>query len=230
MRSLILIVLMLTLSPFGLADNLPVVSVSGVGAVEATPDIAVVKGRITVERDLPDEAVEVVRLKLDTVIRYLKSKGLEAADIQAAQILVDHKWQYTRNKPRELVGFEAYASFTAKVRDISLLSSLYGGAMDSGVTELESTQFDFSQRDELELQAIANAVSNAKQKAEAGLTPLGKRIGSVQSLNINTQWQQPAILRKERMVMMSAEMDGAPEVNVGNQTIQASVNASFSIE
>lgn len=212
------------------SDSVSSVSVSAVGLVEAVPDIAIIKGRVLEQNESADEAVKNAQIKLDIVINYLKNKGLIEEDIQAARVLVNHQWFYPRNKPKELVGFEASADFTAKVRSIEVLSSLYGGLVQAGVSELQPTTFDFSNRDELELQAIANAVVRAEKKAQAGLTPLGKQAGDIITLNINTSWQQPPVFRQERAVMMSAQMDSGPQLNVGNHTVEASVNATFEVD
>jgi len=207
----------------------PQVSSSGNGAVEAQPDIAIVSGHITLQRDTPEEAVNSVREKLDQVIKALAKSGIDSRDIQAAQVIVNPQYHYQRDKPRKLSGYQGSANFTAKLRDLKGLSKLYGVVFKAGATELQPTQFDFSNRDDLELQAITKAVEIAKRKAEAGLKPLGQKVGKVLLLNVDTRWHQPPMYKGARMAMMSEAADAAPQVNVGDRKIEATVSATFSI-
>lgn len=212
-------------------DKTPQVSSSATGVIEAMPDIAIMNGQVLVQKETPDQAVTEAQKKLDSVIRYIKDQGVATEDLQAAQVLVNPVWHYQKDKPRELTGYQAYADFSAKVRDVRKLSSLYGGLVKAGATELSPTSFDFSLREDLELKAISKAVEQAKKKAEAGLKPLSQKVGDVLSMNVDTRWQQPPMYKSSNMVMR-AEADGAasPQVNIGNQTIQATVSVTFEVE
>lgn len=206
----------------------PQVSSSATGQVEAMPDIAIMSGQVLVEGSSPEQAVTEAQQKLDSVIRYVKGQGIAAEDLHAAQVLVRPVWSYPKDKPRELTGYQAYADFSAIVRDVTKLSVLYGGLVKAGASELSPTRFDFSLREDLELQAITNAVEMARKKAEAALKPLNQSVGDVLSLNVDTHWQQPVY--KVASMAMRAEAAPAPEVNVGNQTIQASVSVTFKLK
>jgi uncharacterized protein YggE len=206
----------------------PQVSSSATGSVEAMPDIAIMKGQVLVEGASPEQAVTEARQSLDSVIRYVKAQGIASEDLDAAQVLVRPVWSYPKDKPRELTGYQAYADFSATVRDVKKLSTLYGGLVKAGATELSPTRFDFSLREDLELQAITNAVALAKKKAEAALKPLNQEVGEVLSLNVDTHWQQPVY--KVASMAMRADSAPEPEVNVGNQTIQASVSVTFKLK
>lgn len=225
------LVLALVLLPIGMsyAGDQPQVSSSGLGVIEAQPDIAIISGRVTVQQDTPEEAVEVARDKLDRIIKALSKKGIASQDLQAAEVLVNPQYHYPRNKPRELSGYQASANFSAKLRELTKLSELYGVLFKAGATQLEPTRFDFSHRDELELQAITKAVEIAKRKAQAGLKPLGQKVGDVLLLNVDTRWHQPPMYKGARMAMMSEAADAAPQVNVGDRRIEATVSATFAI-
>lgn len=209
----------------------PHVSSTATGTIEAVPDIAIMSGKVMVQSKTADQAVSEARKQLDSVIRYIKREGINSEDLQAAQVLVNPVWHYQKDKPRELSGYQAYADFSLKVRDINKLSGLYGGLVKAGASELSPTSFDFSLREDLELKAIEKAVQQARKKAEAGLKPLGQKVGDVWSMNVDTRWQQPPVYKMSRMAMAeSADMGAAPEVNVGNQTIQATVSVTFKIK
>lgn len=222
-----------SLVPQAFAEDEPprLVSTSAMGEVEAIPDIAIVEGQVLEERADADDAVRATQKNLDRVIGYLKQQGIATEDIRAAQVLVNPKWHYPRNQPRQLSGYEARAEFTVKLRDVEVLARLYGGLIDSGANELQPTRFDFSNRDELELQAIAAAVKQARARAVAALAPLGAKVGEIHTLGIDTQWQQPPILRRESAAAMNmAAADGAPQINIGNHTVAANVSAAFKID
>ncbi|WP_243760613.1 SIMPL domain-containing protein [Pseudomaricurvus hydrocarbonicus] len=213
------------------ADKIPQVSSSATGVVEAIPDIAVVNGQVQSLGATAEGAVTEARSKLDSVITYLKRQGIQSEHLQAAQVLVNPEWSYPRDKPRELTGYRAVGSFTAKLQDISKLSGVYGGLIAAGATELGSTRFDFSLREDLELQAITKAVELAKKKAEAGLKPLNQTVGEVLSMEVGTQWQQPPVYKSVNMAMRAeASSPVPPQVNVGQQTIEATVSVTFEVD
>lgn len=221
------VVCLLVVSP-GHGDEIRRVTASASGEVEAVPDIAVVQGRVVVQRSAAEAAVKAAQKRLDEVLRYLAREGVGRDDIRAAQVLVDARWHYPRNQPRELQGYEARADITIRLRDVARLGALYSGLIEAGASELQPTRFEFSKRQALELEAIAAAVDNARAKARAALQPLDADLGKVQSLNIDTHWQVPP--RQERAVMMSAARDGGEaQVSIGKHTVAATVSASFEI-
>ena len=230
-HALVLLLLAAIMSSQVHAAEPRLVSTAAVGEVDATPDIAIVQGQVREERKDAEDAVRAVQKNLDKVIRFLKDLGIETVDIQAAQVLVNPQWHYPRNEPRQLSGYEARAEFTVKLKKVELLAQLHGGLIEAGASELQPTRFDFSDREQLELEAIARAVKLARAKAEAALAPLGAKVGEIQNLNVNTHWQEPALVRPERMAVMSMAKaaDAAPQINIGNHTLSANVNASFRI-
>ncbi|MEH6605021.1 MAG: SIMPL domain-containing protein, partial [Pseudomonadales bacterium] len=213
-------------------DYMPTVSTSATGELHAIPDIAVINGRVQEQAKDAGEAMAAARKQLDQVIEYVKTQGIAEEDLQAAQILVQAQWHYPRNEPRQLTGYQANASFTIKLRDTAGLSQIYGGVIKAGANTIDSVSFEFSNYDELELQAIGLAVEKAQRKAAAGLAPLGQKVGKVVSMQVDTHWQ-PQPMPRGKMMAMEASSDAmaAPaQINVGNQPIKATVSVSFIID
>ncbi|MYM62609.1 SIMPL domain-containing protein [Pseudomaricurvus sp. HS19] len=205
-------------------------SASGSGEVSAAPDMAVISGAVIANADQPDAALGAVRQQLDSLINAVLAQQVEKKDLQAAQVTVTPQWHYPRDGKRELTGYEARAGFSLTLRDLEQLPAVYSVLAQAGVAQLQAPQFDFSNRDELELQAIGRAVEHARRKVVAGLDPLQAGLGDVQQLNVDTQWQRPMMKTAVSAVLMEAAADREPRLNVGEQTITATVQVVFAIK
>ncbi|GAA5316701.1 MAG: SIMPL domain-containing protein [Candidatus Pelagadaptatus aseana] len=211
------------------ADERQVTS-SANGEVMAVPDIAVVSGRVSVEAKTAKEATRQAQKQLERVIQFVRSLDVANDDLNAASVRVHPTWHYPRNKPREITGYQASAPFTVTLRDMDRLGELYSGLPDSGANNLDQTRYKFSQRESLELQAIAKATEKARARAQASVMALDEQLGEVINLQINTNWQQPPMLMGQRAMAMDAKLESAPEINVGKHKISASVTATFAID
>lgn len=207
------------------------VTTSASGEVMAVPDMAVVSGSVEVEADTAREATQLAQKRLEQVIQFVRKQGVDNKDLNAATVQVHPRWHYPRNRQPEVVGYQARAGFNIKLRDLSGLGELYAGLPEAGATRLDDTDFDFSQREALELEAIAKAVRNAQARARAAVEALGGRLGQAVNVQVNTQWQQPPM---QRTYMMAAKMEsdaaGAPELNPGDHTLSATATVSFAID
>lgn len=216
--------------PTGSTHSVTVAS-SGTGKVSAEPDMAMIGGDIVVQSDSADKAMNDVRRKLDKLISKVRAQGVEDKYIQAAQVRVSPRWQYNRNEPRSLAGFEGRASFQIRLLELDKLPSLYSVLAQAGVNDLRPATFDFSDRDTLELKAIALAVENARLKATAGLKPLGNSVGGLVSMSIDTNWQRPQVMQVRSAMMASdGAQESQPQVNVGEQTVSSTVQVVFSVK
>jgi len=227
-RALVIIACLVCVSGLAQAEERQV-SVSATGEIAALPDIAIVQGRIVSQEKTAKQALLRAQEKLSRLIDYAVAQGLSTDDVHAAQVQVSPQWRYPKNKPRQISGYQGHAEFTLTLRELALLSSLYGGLVDAGANDLRPTTFEFSAREALELKAIAQAVAKAQRKADAALMPLKEKTGEVLSVNVDTQWHRPQP-RLMRMEMASDAKGAAPKVNVGKQTITANVSVSFAID
>ena len=229
MKQLLVFLICVSMMGFVHANDDRVVSASAIGEIESLPDIVLVSGRVSVIEKNAERAIAKAQQDLDSVIRFIESQQIPAENLQAASIMVQPQWHHPRNKPREITGYQAYAPFILRLQQIEKLSSLYSGLPDAGANELNQIQFDFSDRQTLELKAIEKAVMIAKQKAHAAASALNQSIGKARNIRIDTRWNQP-VMPQMRMAM-KAEADAAPpRVNVGNHKLSATVNIDFELK
>jgi uncharacterized protein YggE len=229
MKQLFVFLMCVSMMGYVHANDDRVVSTSAVGEIESLPDIVLVSGRVSVIEKNAERAISKAQQSLDSVIKFIESQKIPAKDLQAASIMVQPQWYYSRNQPREITGYQAYAPFKLRLQQIEKLSSLYSGLPDAGANELNKIEFDFSDRQALELKAIEKAVKLAKQKAHVAASALDQSIGKALRIRIDTRWNQP-VMPQMRMAM-KAEADAAPpRVNVGNHKLSATVNVDFELK
>ena len=204
------------------------INTSATGSATATPDQASFSASIEAEHADAGQAMVEAQRNLDRVVQALTKLDLPKEDYQAAEITINPTWEYPRSKPRKLVGYSASARFSVVLKDLKKLPSIYSAMSQLGVTGLSAPVFGYSNKQQLENEAIANAVEISRQKATAALRPLGNKPGDVVRLDVNTQWRQPAVFKAERMSVMADAQE--PAVHVGEHTISASVSVVFEVQ
>jgi uncharacterized protein len=214
-------------------DQGTTITVDGIAQLKANPDLVSVYLNIetnaTTAKEAKDKNAEIV----DTVITEIIKKGIERKDIttDSFNIYPDYSWD---NGKQELLGYRA-----THVLKIQLLASNLdktGDVIDAGVDAgamVSYINFELSQskQNEYKAQALQQATTDARIKAESIATGLGKKLGELVSVTDSGSGYNPwPIYRNDAMVSGSAEAKSAvTSIQPGQQTIDAIVNVVYKI-
>lgn len=202
------------------------VTLSGEGSVRYTPDSARLQFTANAEHAVSDKATQQVA---DAMRQWRTAIGRyrdQLNDYTDANVSL-----YTRqvggrdnNQERET---RAVASQTVSftINDLALLNPLIDHAQDIGLQyHLGSHQFFHSNETELEKQALAGAIEDARDRCQFVATQLDKTCGDVITISINGGHRP--------VPMMRAEATAASDTvsSIGPREITSSVNATFSLD
>lgn len=198
--------ILLFLFPFAaLADGLPqapYIQVNGHGEVHVAPDMLAVT--LTVEKTGMDAtaARADVEARATKVLALARKLGLADKDIKAPAVTVYPQYEWHSGPGGDgkqvLVGQHVTRSIMLTLRDIARYAELVNGLFAAGVTRLDGVSPDRSDRDALQRRALADAVTDARAKAEALAGSAGVRVGAVYSINDLSAERGP------RPIMMAA--------------------------
>ncbi|MEM1409545.1 MAG: SIMPL domain-containing protein [Pseudomonadota bacterium] len=207
------------------------ISVRGEAVVTAVPDIAVLSFGVSVSQPTSTAAFEQASIKTNAVIAALKDAGIEDRDVQTEQVSLRPIYAENDRGRRDrnvIVAYEAYQGLVVRLRQIKSAGSVIDAAVRAGANGLNSFQMTIDDtaglRDEARVVAVKNAVGKASRMAEAA----GASLGPVLSLSANDNNRPRPMARGALMAM--EEVDAAPSIEAGEQTIQVTVNATFSLE
>lgn len=161
------------------------ITVSGIGQVSGTPDIARVTVGIESQGNEVKQVVSDNNAKMAELIAGLKGAGISDKDIQTMNYSV-----YVENPRVEPVAptekaetgsliYHVSNQVQITVRDISKLSSVLDLSVENGANSIYGVSFDVSNPTALEDQAREIAVANAKARAEKLAKLEGLTLGSV---------------------------------------------------
>jgi len=168
-----------------------VISVSGDGKVYATPDVAIVRIAVSMERKKSKDAFNEVSSKIKVIKRSAKQLGIKDEDVQTADISVYPKYNYDGGEGK-IVGYTATQTLSIKVRGIDRKNEYASEVVDtlSGIDNVlvQDISFDIEDKTSVYSEARELAYKKASQKARelaqlAGLT-LGKAISISEGQNI----------------------------------------------
>ena len=200
------------------------IHVTGVGEVEAAPDMATVP--LSVQVDGADPAA--IKMSVDELTRAILAvvRDLDIAkrDTTARNIRLQPRFRYDKGETR-LLGYTASRDISVVVRDLDVVGKLMDRALAAGATRVDPPNYDHSDRKALARQALDLAIENARSEAAHVASQFSVGLGHLTEAR-TTPAPQP--MRYAGAMMARAESADMP-LEPGLIRISQTVQASFAI-
>ena len=228
-----------------------IITVNGVGTVEASPDeailvLAVTNQAATAEQAAKDNADTASRV-IDAILGLSLSKGITKDDIttidysltpvysqpdkcvtttEVPQPPGDTKPQVicTTTTP-QLVGYAVRNAVQVTVKDMNSIGKVLDAATGAGANEISGISFTFTSGTyaSLQKQALQNAIQDASGQAQAMATALGVHITGVVSVN-------PAYVYRPYINYKAETSSSGASTPIQTGTLQVTVNVQVIYE
>jgi uncharacterized protein len=197
------------------------ITVTAVGSVKAVPDRAELVFGVTTQGATAEEASSANAARMRRMIDALKEAGVRTEDIRTQSVSVSPRYS---PEGKQLSGFTAENSVSAKVPS-ARAGEIVDLAVENGATNTSGPSFDVSDRDALYRKALADAVREARKKAEAIGTAGGVSVGDVTRVVEGAEAGSPVFLE-------AAARDKATTTPVepGQEEVQATLTVTFAVD
>jgi|TARA_Y100000310_G_scaffold22905_1_gene21873 hypothetical protein len=211
------------------------IAIQGSGKVSAVPDIATLNfGVQTGRQKTAAGAMKMLTDKMTAVIEAIETAGVEEKDIRTQYLNLNPAFDWNEGKRIDR-GFEATQSLMVKVRDLDKISNVLDAAVRSGANQAGSVGFTIDDPEVIKEEARAEAIEDAKTKAQKLAADLGVSLGKMQGFWEETGYGGgPVMMRAE---MMDAKGVGggyggstAPPIPAGEQEVVVNVNITYKIK
>ena len=220
----VLLCALLAFAPLGAAHAADrVVSVSGEAAVSAAPDSAAMRIGVSTQASTARDASNANAQKMTTVLAALKDAGIAEKDIQTAWLSLQPQYETGKPGAPRVVGFQASNQLNVKLRDVKTLAGVLDRAIAAGATDVSGTEFVVSGQSKLLDEARAQAIADARRKAELYAKAAGGRVGQVISIA-----EESAPPGRTPIAMRAAAV--ATPLAPGEQTLHVNVSVTYALE
>ena len=165
---------------------------------------------------------------MERVLALTRSLKIDPRLVNATQVQVQPEYSWNeKDRKQVLQGYVVSRQIEVTVKDLDQLGQLLEKAVDAGVNQVGDPQLDSSRRKELEREAMARAVQDARLNAGTLATAAGVKLGPVRNLNGQTS-AMPVPMYRRQPVAMSADVAAAPPETY--QAAEMKFNATVSAE
>jgi uncharacterized protein YggE len=207
----------------------PLVTVTGEGEVKAVPDMAYVTLGVEARKPSLAEARAQVTAAVERLLALTRELKIDPKFVDSTQLQVQPEYRWNeKDSQRVLLGYVVSRQVEVELRDLERLGALLERSVSAGVNVLGGARLDSTRRKELEREALAKAVDDARLDAEALARAANARLGPVYSLSASMAMPfQPKYMERAAMNVQAdaAEQTYAP----GDMRFVANVNAQYEI-
>jgi hypothetical protein len=198
------------------------ITVTGEATVSAAPDAASIRVGISSQGKTARAASDANARDMTVVIAAIKESGVADKDIQTTSLSLQPQYDSNKAAAARLVGFQANNQITVKIRDIAKLPNILDRAISAGANEMSGIELVISEQAKLLDKARAEAIADARRKAELYANAAGMKVGRVMA--ISEEGSAPPL--RTFQPMMRA---GAAAIAPGEQTLRAIVTVSYEL-
>lgn len=206
------------------AADLRTLSITGHGEARGRPDMATIQAGVTTNAASAAAALSANSTRMNAVFAALKKLGVPDRNIQTSGFSVFP--QYTNgdnNAPRRLTGYQVSNTVSVRLDDVDRTGPALDALVGAGANQMNGISFDIAKPEALLDQARAEAVADARHRAEIYARAAGVSLGSVQSISENGASMPP-----RPMYRMAMAAEAAP-VAPGEQSLAADVTMVWEI-
>lgn len=209
---------------------LRLVSVSGAGEVKAQPDMAYVSIGVEARRPTVNEARSQVNETVERLLALTRDLKIDSKYVDSTRLQVqpDYRWDEKTQK-QVLQGYLVNRQVEVEVHDLERLGALLEKAVSAGANQVGGARLDSSRRKDLERQALALAVEDARLNADTLAQAAGVKLGPVQSLSASGSSPMP-MFAERAMVAAAPPMGDAADQSYKAAEMKFTANVSAQYE
>lgn len=213
------------------AERPRTISVSGQGEIQAEPDRALVTLGVEARKLKMEEARAEVTKTVDAVLKLTRDLKIDPKYVRTTRINIQPEYNWDNNaRERNLIGYFVSRQVEVELRDLDRLGSLLEKSFDLGVNQVGDPRLDSSKRRDLEREALAKAVADAKLNAEAVAKAAGARIGAPRSISASSGFVAPPMpMMKVQAMRAEAASDAAGSYQSGQMGFTGSVQVEYDL-
>ena len=207
------------------------VSVSGQGEVQAEPDQAIVSLGVESRKPKLEDARAEVSKTVEAVLKLTRDLKINQKYVRATRISVQPEYNWDNNaRERNLIGYFVSRQVEVELRDLEKLGTLLEKATDLGVNQLGDPRLESSKRRDLEREALAKAVQDARLNAEAVAKAAGARIGAARTISASSGFVPAPMMQRMKTMAMAAEAsDASQSYQSGQMTFTGNVQVEYDL-
>ena len=205
------------------------VSVTGHGEVRATPDLAVVTLGIVARQPTLAGARAEANHVVEALLQVTRDLRLAPERVRSTRIGVNPEYSWNaKQRERQLVGYVVQRQLIVDLRDLDKLGELIERGITAGANVVSEPALDSSRRADLEREALALAVTDARSNATVIARTLGGSVGAARNVTSSGVASPPMPMAMAHVAMSKAESGAAPEsYQSGELNFAANVSATF---
>ena len=205
------------------------VSAPGMAEVSAEPDIARITLGVEARKPSMEAARADVAAAVDRVLALTRELKIDPKHVNATRVQVQPEYRWNENdRERVLLGYMVSRQIEVELKDLDKLGTLLERSVDAGVNQVGDPMLDSSRRKELEREAMAKAVEDARQNAEAIARAAGARLGAARTLSASPI-SPPIPMYRAGLAMAEAKAAEDATYQAGEMKFSASVQAEYDL-
>ena len=216
-----------------------VISVSGKGEAVTVPDIATFSFTVSADAKAVTDAQSTVTTKMNVILQALKKQNIEDKDIKTTDYSVSPKYTYVQSSclngycnPRQVAdGYTVSHTVLVKIRKTEEAGKALSSVGDNGATSVSGLNFTNDDPNKALNEARAEAIDDARVKAEALADHLGVSLVRVVGYSDNSVYPYPSYGMggdSASPMMLKSEVV-APTLPTGENKVTANVTVNYEI-
>lgn len=214
-----------------------VISVTGQGKIERSPDTAKIAFSVRVEKKDLKAGQDEVSGKIDAIKKDLIAAGIEEKYIKTDSYTSYPQYDYPRcysgicpTSNPTLRGYEVNHSITVSIKDLTKVDVVLGILAEGGVTDMNGPNFGFEDDKAIAREARDLAITDAKAEADKLAKSLGVRIVRIVSFSENGGgYPVPMYALDSAMNQESKAGMTTPVIPVGVNKVESNVTIVYEI-
>lgn len=204
------------------------ITVVGQGEAFGQPDEAHVQIGVETFAEQVSEATAANEAGVQSIMDALGELGIEEADIQTSNYNLWAEQPRGDEGPQGIAGYRVMNQVSVTIRDIDQVGDVIGAVTEAGANSIHGVSFSVADPAGLEADARADAIDNAREKAESLAELSGVELGEV--ISVSEVIGQPGIPMAEGLGGRGMAVDSAaPGISPGELSYGVQVQVTFAI-
>jgi uncharacterized protein YggE len=209
-------------------DTRSTISVVGDGRVLTQPDVAYVNLGVDATGASFTEAQNAASTQMQSVIDTLVGLGISRDDIHTSRLSANPVYDQRNNSV--ITGYRATNSVQVTLRDLDQVGPTVDAVTAAGANRVDGVSFAVENIEAPKNQARAQAMQNARAKADQLADLAGVHVVGIKSIEESDASATPLRGTPQAMAPTAAAAAPAPPVEPGTQEVRTQVRVTFIVE